>query len=562
MNYRNGQPGTWASASRSFPGLVSITLVPASGTARPPGLTEGTTVLHTELIQTVPEILGRHARLRPDVIAFIDDERSIPFGELAATTARLAGHLQDLGLQRGDRVLLCLDNRVEVAESYLAIPRAGAVAVCANPQSAPAEAGHILDDSGARIIITDAAHLEMVRAMAAGRGSLLAVIVAGPGARGREISYAGLLASPSSPPRDCAALDDVAWMLYTSGTTGRPKGVYLTHRGCLWVAAACWAPIMGLGPGDVVLCALPLFHSYALVLCVLGTVAVGASERILPRFSVQDVLGRLRRAGPEGNVTIFPGVPTMFHYLLERAGPGGLGAPALRLCMSAGAILPATVNEAFEKAFGVPLLDGYGITETSTMVTMNWPSGSRVMGSCGLPLPGLSVRLVDPATGQDVMPGDEGELWVQGPNVTPGYHNLPEATAAAITGGWYRSGDLARRDENGYLRITGRIREIIIRGGENIYPAEVDEALLASPEVLDAAVVGMPHTHLGEVAVAFVVPRVPGRLDHDAVLAAARARLAPFKVPEKLIEIGQIPRTGSGKVLRFQLRQRLAGGEQ
>ncbi len=518
-------------------------------------------MLHTELIQTVPEMLERQARLRPDAVAFIDDERSITFAGLAATTARLAGHLQDLGLQPGDRVLLCLDNRVEVAESYLAIPRAGAVAVCANPQAAAAEVGHILDDSGARIVITDAAHLEMVRAMPAARGGLLAVIVAGPGAQGGEIRYADLLAGTSSPPRDCAGLDDVTWMLYTSGTTGRPKGVYLTQRGCLWVVAACWAPIAGLRPGDVVLCALPLFHSYALVLCVLGTAAVGVSERILPRFSVQGVLDRLREAGPEGNITVFPGVPTMFHYLLDRAGPGGLGAPALRLCISAGAILPGTINEAFEKAFGVPLLDGYGITETSTMVTMNWPTGARVMGSCGLPLPGLSVRLVDPPTGQDVMPGEEGELWVQGPNVTPGYHNLPEATAAAITGGWYRTGDLARRDENGYLRITGRIKEMIIRGGENIYPAEVDEALLACAEVLDAAVVGVPHAHLGEVAVAFVVPRVPGRLDHDAVLATARERLAPFKVPEQLIEIEQIPRTGSGKVLRFQLRQRLGGGE-
>lgn len=517
---------------------------------------KGPTVLHTELIRTVPEILDRHARLRPDVIAFIDDERAVTYGELAATTARLAGHLQDLGLQRGDRVLLCLDNRVEVAESYLAIPRAGAVAVCANPQAAAAEIAHILDDSGSRIVVTDSAHLDLVRALAADRGGLLAVIVAGAGEHGHEISYAELLASPSSPPRDCVELDDVAWMLYTSGTTGRPKGVYLTQRGCLWVVAACWAPIAGLGPADVVLCALPLFHSYALVLCVLGAAAVGASERILPRFSVRDVQGRLRRAGPEGNVTVFPGVPTMFHYLIDRGGPAGLKAPALRMCISAGAILPAAVNEAFEKAFKVPLLDGYGITETSTMVTMNWPSGSRVMGSCGLPLPGLSVRLIDPASGRDVMPGAEGELWVQGPNVTPGYHNLPEATAAAIADGWYRTGDLARRDENGYLRITGRIKELIIRGGENIYPAEVEEALLASEEVLDAAVVGAPHPYLGEVAIAFVVPRVPGGLDQDAVLAVAREQLSSFKVPEKLIEIEQIPRTGSGKILRYRLQQR------
>jgi acyl-CoA synthetase (AMP-forming)/AMP-acid ligase II len=333
--------------------------------------------------------------------------------------------------------------------------------------------------------------------------------------------------------------------------------VYLTQRGCFWVVAACWAPIAGLGPGDVVLSALPLFHSYALVLCVLGVAAVGAGGRILPRFSVRDVKRRLRRGGAEGEVTILPGVPTMFHYLLESGEPDGLDAPALRMCISAGAILPAALNEAFEKAYRVPLLDGYGITETSTMVTMNWPTGTRVMGSCGLPLPGLSVRLVDPASQVDVLPGHEGELWVQGPNVTPGYHNLPEASSAVLVEGWYRTGDLARRDESGYLRISGRTKDLIIRGGENIYPAEVEDALLASDQVADVAVVGAPHDHLGEVPVAFVVPRDPNGFDDEAVLDCARQRLSTFKMPERLITVDHIPRTGSGKTLRFQLQQSL-----
>jgi acyl-CoA synthetase (AMP-forming)/AMP-acid ligase II len=296
------------------------------------------------------------------------------------------------------------------------------------------------------------------------------------------------------------------------------------------------------------------------VLCVLGVGAVGATARILPRFSVTDTASRFT-GGPEGDVTVFPGVPTMFHYLLDRIGDRGVTAPALRLCVSAGAILPAAVNEKFEAAFGVRLLDGYGITETSTMVTMNWPTGTRVMGSCGLPLPGLAVRLVDAATGRDVATGEEGELWVRGPNVTPGYHNLPEATAAALADGWYRTGDLARADPHGYLRISGRTKELIIRGGENIYPAEIEDALLACDLLSDAAVVGVPHEHLGEVPVAFVVPAGPGPLDHDAVLAVVRERLSSYKVPERLIERADIPRTGSGKVLRFRLRQELTGPE-
>ncbi|MET0187440.1 MAG: class I adenylate-forming enzyme family protein [Pseudonocardia sediminis] len=512
-------------------------------------------MLRTEYIRPVHEILAGHAAERPERIAFVDDVRTITYAGLAATTARLAGHLQDIGVERGDRVLLHLDNRVEVAESYLAVPRSGAVAVCVNPSSPVAEVEHVLADSGARVVITDAAHLDVVRGLA---GDLLTIVVVGGAATAPgETAYADLLDTPArEDPRDCLDLDDTAWMLYTSGTTGRPKGVYLTQRGCLWVVAACWAPV-GIGPDDVLLSPLPLFHSYALVLCVLGVAAVGASERILPRFSVDDVAQRLT-GGPEGDVTVMPGVPTMFHYMVDRLDV--LDAPGLRMCISAGAILAAAVNERFEKAFSVPLLDGYGITETSTMVTMNWPTGERVMGSCGLPIPGLTVRLVDPATQRDVLPGEEGEIWVQGPNVTPGYHHLPDATAAAIVDGWYRTGDLARRDEHGYLRISGRTKELIIRGGENIYPAEVEDALLALDAVADAAVVGVPHEHLGEVPVAFVVPRGPGALDHDSVLAGAGQRLSSFKVPARLVEVETIPRTGSGKILRFRLRDEMASG--
>ena len=515
-------------------------------------------MIRTELIRPVPELLAEHAAHRPDQVAFFDDQRQVSYRELAANTARLAAHLADLGMGAGEVALLYLDNSVETVEAYLAVPRAGGIAACANPRSAPAEVAHILADSGAAVVITDAAHLDTVRELTAATRPRPVVVTVGGADPGSdtEYDYASLLATPeTSAPRDCLVLDDVSWMLYTSGTTGRPKGVYLTQRGCLWVVAACWAPIVGLGPDDVVLSPLPLFHSYALDLCVLGVLAVGATERVLPRFSVDGVLACLRSGR---RYTLLPGVPTMFHYLLERSRAeehAGLGD--LRLCVSAGAIMPAALNAEFERAFGVPLLDGYGITETSTMVTMNWPAGSRVMGSCGLPLPGLTVRLVDPATGTDVLPGEEGELWVQGPNVTPGYHNLPDATKAVLTDGWYHTGDLACRDEHGFLRISGRTKELIIRGGENIYPAEVEDALLACPGVADAAVVGVPHDGLGEVPVAFVVPRA-APLDTAGVLAECGLRLSDFKVPSRLIEIDEIPRTGSGKILRFRLRERLA----
>ena len=219
--------------------------------------------------------------------------------------------------------------------------------------------------------------------------------------------------------------------------------------------------------------------------------------------------------------------------------------------------MPAPINQEFEKLFSVKLLDGYGITETATMVTMNWIDGGRVMGSCGLPVPGLSVRLIDPKSGQDVAIGDEGELIVRGPNVMSGYHKKPAETASALKEGWYYTGDLAKSDANGFLTITGRLKELVIRGGQNIAPAEVEEAVCAHDAVLDCAVVGAPHEHLGEVPVVFVVPRPGMTVMTDVLIDHCRQRLSAYKVPAEVHLVNEIPRTGSGKIIRFKLKETL-----
>jgi acyl-CoA synthetase (AMP-forming)/AMP-acid ligase II len=345
-------------------------------------------------------------------------------------------------------------------------------------------------------------------------------------------------------------MHEPAFILYTSGTTGRAKGVLLTVHGMLWIVAACWAPITGLSERDTVLSPLPLFHSYALNLSVLGVLATGASEYIMEKFSTSEAMRLLKT----GEFTYFPGVPTMFHYLMQ--GEGGT-FPGMRLCVSAGAIMPATLNREFEKRLGIPLLDGYGITETSTMVTMNWPSGARVFGSCGFPVPGLAVRIVDPASGRDVGTGQEGELIVRGPNVMPGYLNKPEETAKALRNGWYHTGDLAKADANSFLTITGRLKELIIRGGQNIAPAEIEEVVNTFAPVLDCAVVGAAHEHLGEVPVLFVVPRAGQTVEADALLSHCREKLSAYKVPSAVHVIKEIPRTGSGKIIRYKLKELL-----
>ncbi|UFR06960.1 SDR family NAD(P)-dependent oxidoreductase [Streptomyces sp. Go40/10] len=506
-------------------------------------------MLRTELIRPLPELLIHQARNFGGKVAYRDARRSVSYSDLELRTRRLAGHLAELRLQPGDRAAICLGNRVEIVESYYAITRASAIGVPVNPQSSDAELAHILDDSGARIVITDHPHVEQLRRLLPDRPHLTVVLVGDEPVPSGFLPYESYTTQePATPARDDLGLDDLAWMLYTSGTTGRPKGVLSTQRNCLWSVAACYVPVPGLGPEDRVVWPLPLFHSLSHIACVLSVVAVGASARIVDGLSAEDVLTAL----DEERATFLAGVPTLLHYLLDAARERGFTAPRLRVALVGGAVTTASLRRSFERVFGVPLIDAYGSTETCGSITVNWPAGARVEGSCGLPVVGLGVRLVDTATGEDVADGQEGEVWVRGPSVMAGYHNQPEATAAAFHDGWYRTGDLARRDAAGYFTITGRRKELIIRAGENIHPGEVEEVLRSVPGVADVAVVGKPHDVLGEVPVAFIVPGPQGP-DTEQLFAECRDRLSYFKVPEELYEIESIPRTASGKIIRHRL---------
>ncbi|TCS34365.1 acyl-CoA synthetase (AMP-forming)/AMP-acid ligase II [Paucimonas lemoignei] len=514
-------------------------------------------MIHTELIAPLGPLLRRHAETKPEKFAFRDSRTSVSYGELEPITANLAGHLQDAGIEPGDCVALFLPNSVEWVEACLGTVRAGAVSVPISYDATLHEVAYRISDANCKAIITSNERAELVAKLQAEHPHLKTVILTDRGdttaASAGCLRFAALCRNaPRSAPRDLETIDEPSFIVYTSGTTGRAKGVLLSQRSMLWVTAACWAPIAGLNENDHVLSPLPLFHSYALNLTAVSIVATGASETILEKFSTSEVMAQLKAGG----VTVFPGVPTMFHYMLEaaRAEPG-VRFPGLRVCLSAGAIMPAPVNQEFEQRFGVMLLDGYGITETSTMVTLNWLSGGRVMGSCGLPVPGLTTRIIDPATGLDVAAGVEGELVVRGPNLMKGYHNKPEETAKAVRNGWYHTGDLAKADDNGFLTITGRLKELIIRGGQNIAPAEIEETCCAHPAVLDCAVVGAPHPHLGEVPVVFVVPRPGTTLVEADLIEHCRERLSSYKLPQAVHVVEEIPRTGSGKIIRFKLKE-------
>ncbi|MEV7046486.1 SDR family NAD(P)-dependent oxidoreductase, partial [Amycolatopsis sp. NPDC051061] len=507
-------------------------------------------LLRTDLIRPVPELLRANADRFGDKLAYSDGDRTVGHAELERRTWRLAGHLGGLRLHPGDRAMLCLGNRVEMIESYFGVLRADAVAVPVNPRSTDAELAYLLADSGARLVITDSALAARFDRLRAERFADLTIVAIKDGPLPAEVMPFEPLAAtePELPARDDLALDDIAWMLYTSGTTGRPKGVLSTQRSCLWSVAACYVPAPDLSSEDRILWPLPLFHSLSHINCLLAATAVGASTRIVDGTSAPDVLAALEQE----RSTYVAGVPTFYRYLVDAARKRDFSAPQLRAGLVGGAVTAAELLRSFQETFNVPLIDAYGSTETCGAITVNWPTGARVEGSCGLPVPGLTVRLVDPDTQLDVAAGEEGEFWVAGPNVMLGYHNQPEATADVLRDGWYRTGDLGRRDEAGYCSVTGRIKELIIRGGENIHPGEVEAVVRTVVGVADVAVVGKPHDVLGEVPVAFVVPG-PDRFDPVAVLAACREQLSYFKVPDEIYEINRVPRTASGKTTRHVL---------
>ena len=511
-------------------------------------------MLHVDLIAPIATLLDRHAKQRPEKVAYSDSSREVTYAALAERTAAIAANLARAGLKEGDKIAIYLPNGVDWIEACFAALRAGAVVVPISFDAAEGEISYRLTDAGCSLVITAAARKELIGRICRDAEISPTVIFAGSDAAKAGMALAYLATGSATKPLDPDDIDRSSFIIYTSGTTGRAKGVLLSLRGMLWIAASCWAPICELTEKDIVLSPLPLFHSYGLNLSVLSVLAVGASEHIMERFSPHPALDLLQT----GTHSVLSGMLTMFHYLLHRALETGIERlGSVRLSISAGAIMPATLNTAFEERFKTRLLDGYGITETSTMVTMNWLQGARPMGSCGLPVPGLAVRIVDPLSLEDVAIGEEGELIVRGPNLMHGYHNKPAETASALRKGWYHTGDLARSDVSGYLTITGRIKELIIRGGQNIAPAEIEEVVVRHPQVTDCAVVGIKHATLGEVPCLFVVAKA-NELDVASLMDHCRAHLSSYKIPAATHLVAEIPRTGSGKIMRFKLVEALS----
>jgi long-chain acyl-CoA synthetase len=349
--------------------------------------------------------------------------------------------------------------------------------------------------------------------------------------------------------------DDDAVILYTSGTTGVPKGAELTHANLYRNAEVTTTTLLTAGQGDVIMGCLPLFHVFGLTCGMNASVMSGSILALLPRFDAGAALEMIARE----KVTIFEGVPTMYSALLHHPARATTDVSSLRLCVSGGAALPVEVLRQFEEAFGCPILEGYGLSETSPVASFNHPDRPRKAGSIGTPIAGVEMRVVDDL-GNDVPQGEVGEIAIRGHNVMKGYWGKPEATAQAIPDGWFRTGDLARMDSDGYFFIVDRKKEMIIRGGYNVYPREIEEALHEHPAVAEVAVIGIPHDSLGEEVGAAVALKPGATATPDELKEFAKHRVAAYKYPRHVWLVDALPKGPTGKILRREVVPPHIGG--
>ncbi|MEK0081675.1 malonate--CoA ligase [Benzoatithermus flavus] len=493
-------------------------------------------------------IQSRYPVDRGRVVIETGDGRTISYAELDAATARYARVLRAAGAEPGDRVAFHVEKSPQALFLYLASLRAGLVALPMNPAYQAGEVGYMLGNAEPAIFVTDPARIPELQPVAVQTGvkTVLTLDAAGQGS---------LPARAEAEPADFEPVprgsDDLAAMLYTSGTTGRPKGAPLSH-GNLASNAQVLVEAWGFGDQDVLLHALPIFHAHGLFVACHCTLLAGAAMLWLPRFDVQRVMELLPRA------TVMMGVPTFYTRLLDQPDFGPAQAAHVRLFVSGSAPLLAETHRAFERRTGQRILERYGMSEI-LMHTSNPLHGERRPGSVGRPLPGSQVRIVDEAD-RECKPGEVGAVLVKGPNVFKGYWRAPEKNEEEFTAdGWFRTGDLGLMSEDGYLTLVGRAKDLVITGGLNVYPSEVEAVIDELPGVVESAVVGLPHPDLGEAVTAVIKPKPGAAPDEAAVIAACKAQLAGFKVPKRVLFTDELPRNAMGKVQKNLLRQAHAG---
>jgi long-chain acyl-CoA synthetase len=532
--------------------------------------------------------------LETSVAAYADDVALEFFGtttsyrEVGEQVSRAAEGLRALGVKRGDTVAVVLPNAPQHIVAFYAVLRLGAIVIEHNPLYTPRELRHQFEDHGAKVVIAWDKVVDTIQAFPAdvAINTIVSVDVTRsmplvtrialrlPTPKAREaratlttrvrgtVRWNALLKSePIAADVEKPAAEDVAVIQYTSGTTGSPKGATLTHLNLNSNAAQAraWVPTIERGT-SVVYAVLPMFHAYGLTLCLTFAMSMGSRLVLFPKFDPELVLKVIRKRPP----TFLPAVPPIYERLMAAAAADKVSLAGIQIAISGAMPLAQSLVETWEKQTGGYLVEGYGLSETSPVLMANPVADTRRAGTVGLPLPNTEVRVVDPDNPvADRSPGNEGELIVRGPQVFGGYWKKPEETDAVFVadpaGGapWFRTGDIVTIDPDGFVRVVDRIKELIITGGFNVSPSEVEEALKAFPGVADVAVVGIPSTHSGEEVVAAVVLEPGAQLDESAIRAFARENLTAYKVPRRVVAMDELPKSLIGKTLRRVVRERI-----
>ncbi|WP_300269032.1 long-chain-fatty-acid--CoA ligase [Microbacterium sp.] len=536
-----------------------------------------------EVSGSLLDIVTDSARDYPDAVALQFFGQETTYAEMQDAIACAASGLRELGVHAGDTVAIVLPNCPQHIVAFYAVLRLGAVVVEHNPLYTARELRKQFEDHGAKhaivwskvvgtlqefpadLAVTSLVSVDVTTAMpfftrlalklpiAKARESRAALTEKVRGA----IEWKQVVRSqplPASHP--LPATDDLAIIQYTSGTTGTPKGAALTHRNLLSNAAQsqAWVPSIQRGDGCVVYAVLPMFHAYGLTLCLTFAMSMGARLVLFPKFDPDLVLDVVKKHP----ATFLPLVPPIAERLLSAARTQGVSLTGIEVAISGAMALPHEVVVPFEEASGGYLVEGYGLSECSPVLMANPVADNRVPGTVGLPLPGTECRVVDPdEPTRDVPAGSPGELVVRGPQVFSGYYGKPEATEAAFVDGWYRTGDIVTIDDDGFVRIVDRIKELIITGGFNVSPTEVENVVRQHPSVDDVAVVGLPSEHSGEEVVAAVVLDEGAELDEESIRGFARGILTPYKVPRRIFVVDELPKSLIGKVLRRQVKEKI-----
>ena len=488
----------------------------------------------------------QQARRFGDTPLFFSRDEVVSYRGYDERTDRLAGGLARLGLRQGDRMAVLLPNGLPILEAYMGAAKVGAASVPLNPMFTPREIEYVVNNSRAKVMMASPREAERVQAIRDRLPSLAHVVVAGEAVAG-TLPYSQVA---SAAPLEVTAPvdgDDVAMIAYTSGTTGHPKGAMLTHAGLLDNAAAV-VEAVGFRGADRSLCILPLFHVFAIAFDYLQMMTVGASSVIVERFDAGVALRLIERH----RATVLIGVPTMFIYILRHPDRQRHDLSSLRIGDTGGGPVPTALKTEYERDIGMVLLESYGLTEASPVVTIERPGLPRREGACGLTLPGMETKVVD-ATGQEVPPGELGEMLVRGPNVMKGYFEMAEATTRTIVDGWLHTGDLMRKNADGHVYMVDRLKHMIICGGYNIYPKEIENVLHDHPAVLECAVVGVPDKDKGEIPKACIVLREGAHATEAEIKQYCRESLAAYKVPRVVKFLASLPKTATGKIRKGEL---------